>query len=166
MTPLHRRLPTRGFSNDDFERDWYIVNLDDLEKHFENGASVDANALKQARLVPDLKKPIKILGDGALTKKLTVQAGWYSRSAFEKIAAAGGTALNAKGQPFQFPKPKPRFTAQKDSGKQGKSGGKKAKAEQPAKAEEPKQEPPQPEAPKAEAPAAEAPAQPAAPPQA
>jgi large subunit ribosomal protein L15 len=44
QTPLHRRLPTRGFSNDDFERHWYIINIDDLEQ-FENGSTVDVSAL-------------------------------------------------------------------------------------------------------------------------
>ena len=130
QTPIHRRLPARGFSNDDFENNWYIINVEQLEKQFQDGATVDSNALVQAKLIPDLKLPVKILGDGELTRKLTVQAGWYSKSAMAKICAAGGTALNAKGEPFQFPAPKKKFVP-REGGKQGggKPAGKKAKAE-------------------------------------
>lgn len=131
QTPIYRRLPTRGFSNDRFERDWYIVNVGSLER-FDSGATVDVAALIEARLVPDTKLPVKILGDGALTKKLTVVAGWYSKSAHEKITAAGGTAQNAKGEPFQFPKPKPRWqnkpapAAKKPAAAAPAEGGEKA----------------------------------------
>ena len=52
---------------------------------------------------------MKILGEGELTKKLTVVAGWYSKSAHEKIIDAGGTAQNVKGEAFEFPKPKKKF---------------------------------------------------------
>src|SRR5688572_2475430 len=108
QTPTFRRLPKRGFSNDNFERRFHIVNLEDL-KRFDDGASVDAVALKEAGLVPDLKQPVKILGEGAITKKLTITAGWYSKSAHEKITGAGGSALNLKGEAFAFPKPKKKF---------------------------------------------------------
>src|SRR5436190_14424208 len=108
QTPIYRRLPTRGFSNENFERRFHIVNLSDLER-FDNGATIDAPALKEAGLISNLKQPVKILGEGAITKKLTVVAGWYSRSAFDKITQAGGTAQNAKGEPFEFPKPKKVF---------------------------------------------------------
>lgn len=108
QTPIYRRVPKRGFSNDNFENRFHIVNLADLDS-FENGATVDANALIEAGLVPDLTQPVKILGSGELTKKLTVVAGWYSHSAQEKIAAAGGTAQNLLGEAFAFPKPKKRF---------------------------------------------------------
>ena len=103
QTPIHRRLPTRGFSNDNFERNWSIVNLRDLER-FEDGATVDAAALVKAGLVPDLKLPVKILGDGTVSKKLTILAGWYSKSALAKITEAGGTAQNPKGEAFVYPK--------------------------------------------------------------
>jgi large subunit ribosomal protein L15 len=108
QTRIYRRLPTRGFSNQNFETNWYIVNLAELED-FADGATVDVNALIEANLVPDAKCGVKILGDGNLTKKLTVIAGWYSKPAHQKIIAAGGTAQNAKGQTFEFPKPKKRF---------------------------------------------------------
>jgi large subunit ribosomal protein L15 len=108
QTAVFRRLPKRGFSNADFERRFHIVNLSDLDR-FDDGATVDANALIEAGLVPDAKQPVKILGDGAFTKKRTVVAGWYSKSAREKINAAGGAAQNAKGEAFEFPKPKKKF---------------------------------------------------------
>ena len=108
QTPIFRRLPKRGFSNFNFERRFHIVNLLDLEQ-FEDGAQVDAITLIEAGLVPDGKQPVKILGEGTITKKLTVSAGWYSKSAFDKITAAGGTAQNAKGEAFVFPKPKKKF---------------------------------------------------------
>jgi len=106
QTPIFRRLPKRGFSNHDFERRFHVVNLSDLAEKFDDGATVDRDALIEAGLVPDRKWPVKILGDGELTKKLTVVAGWYSKSAFEKIGQAGGSAQNVKGEPFAFPKPK------------------------------------------------------------
>src|SRR5437667_7736605 len=73
QTPVFRRFPKRGFSNFDFERRFHIVNLGDLER-FDDGATVDATALKEAGLIPDTKQPVKILGEGKLTRKLTVIA--------------------------------------------------------------------------------------------
>jgi len=108
QTPIFRRLPKRGFSNENFERRFYIVNLADLDR-FDNGTTVDQAALVEAGLVPDNKQPVKILGEGAIGKKLTILAGWYSKSAQEKITAAGGTAQNVKGETFEFPKPKKKF---------------------------------------------------------
>ena len=124
QTKLFLRFPKRGFSNADFERRFHIVNLGELER-FDNGATVDAQALIQAGLVPDTKLPVKILGDGSLTKRLTVLAGWYSKSAHEKITGAGGTAQNLKGEAFEFPKPKKKFVKREGGGKQqkGKKGG-------------------------------------------
>ena len=108
QTPFHRRLPTRGFSNHDFERNWYILNVEDLNG-FDDGATVDSAALQQAKLIPDDKQRVKILGNGALTKRLTVVAGWYSKSAHAAINDAGGAAQNLKGEAFEFPKPKKKF---------------------------------------------------------
>ncbi|HEX4054533.1 MAG TPA: 50S ribosomal protein L15 [Tepidisphaeraceae bacterium] len=108
QTPIFRRFPKRGFSNHDFARRFHIVNLSDLNR-FENGAVVDAAMLVEAGLVPNDSQPVKVLGDGDLTKKLTVMAGWYSKSAHTKITAAGGTAQNLKGEAFEFPKPKKKF---------------------------------------------------------
>src|SRR4051794_19467305 len=91
QTELFRRFPVRGFSNQNFERRFYIVNLADLDK-FDAGATVDAAALEERGLIPDQKLPVKILGDGAFSKKLTVVAGWYSKTAHQKITDAGGAA--------------------------------------------------------------------------
>jgi large subunit ribosomal protein L15 len=107
QTPLFRRFPKRGFSNFDFERRFHIVNLGDLNQ-FEDGTTVDAVVLTEAGLVRDRKQPVKILGNGNLEKKLTVQAKWFSRSAHEKISQAGGTVQDEKGQPFAFPREKPK----------------------------------------------------------
>jgi large subunit ribosomal protein L15 len=146
QTKLFQRFPKRGFSNADFERRFYIVNLGDLER-FDNGATVDAQVLMQAGLVPDEKLPVKILGNGELSKKLTVLAGWYSKSAHEKIGGAGGAAQNVKGEAFAFPKPKKKFV--KREGAPG--GGKKSKKQQQGE-----EAPAEGAAPAAEAPAAEA----------
>ena len=108
QTAIFRRLPTRGFSNQNFETNWYIINVEQLNR-FDDGATVDVNALIEAGMVPDAKVGVKILGNGELTKKLTVVAGWYSKSAHQKITSAGGAPQNLKGEEFQFPKPKTRF---------------------------------------------------------
>jgi large subunit ribosomal protein L15 len=130
QTEVFRRFPKRGFSNYNFERKFHIVNLSSLEL-FDAGATVDAPALKEKGLISDLKMPVKILADGEFSKKLTIVAGWYSKSAYDKITAAGGTAQNALGQPFEFPKPKKKFIPRDDA---PKKGGKKSKADE---AEEP-----------------------------
>jgi large subunit ribosomal protein L15 len=127
QTPIFRRLPKRGFSNENFERRFHVVNLSELER-FDDGATVDATALIDAGLVPDTRLPVKVLGDGTLSKKLNVTAGWYSKSAHEKITAAGGSAKNAKGEDFKFPKPLPRFD-HKNQAKKGKKAGEGAPAE-------------------------------------
>ena len=123
QTPIWRRFPKRGFSNHDFANRFYVVNLQDLER-FDAGTTVDAAALIEAGLVPNEKWPVKILGEGGLTKKLTIIAGWYSKSAHEKITAAGGTAQNLKGEAFAFPKPKKKFVKRE---KTAPAGGKKSK---------------------------------------
>ena len=87
---------------------FHIVNLSELNA-FDNGTTVDAAALIEKGLVRDTTQPVKILGEGELTKKLTVVVGWYSKSALDKITAAGGTAQNLKGEVFAFPKPKKKF---------------------------------------------------------
>jgi large subunit ribosomal protein L15 len=89
--PLYRRLPKRGFNNNAFAQRFSIVNIGDLEAHFDSGATVDASALIAKGLVRDERYPVKILGDGELTKKLTVVAGKFTKQAAEKITKAGGT---------------------------------------------------------------------------
>ena len=88
--PLARRLPKRGFHNI-FGTTYAPVNVSALEK-FEDGAEVTAETLREAGIVKNALDGVKILGNGALTKKLTVKAAAFSASAKEKIEAAGGKA--------------------------------------------------------------------------
>jgi large subunit ribosomal protein L15 len=87
--PLHRRLPKRGFTNI-FKKEYAVINLADLER-FDNGATVDEAALRQAGLVKGQNDGIKVLGNGKLSKKLTVSATKFSATAKSAIEAAGGT---------------------------------------------------------------------------
>lgn len=112
QTQIFRRIPKRGFSNENFESRFYIVNVRDLEK-FEDGGQVDAATLTSAGLVPDDKLPVKILGEGTLSKKLTVTAAKYSKSAYKLITEAGGSAKHASGEAFEFPKEKKKFVDKK-----------------------------------------------------
>ena len=86
--PLYRKLPKRGFKNR-FAINYAIVNVSDLNK-FEDGAVVDLEALLAAKLVRKELDGLKVLGNGELTKKLTVKATVFSATAKEKIEAAGG----------------------------------------------------------------------------
>src|SRR3954470_19464771 len=81
QTELFRRFPKRGFSNQNWERKFHIVNLADIADKFDNGATVDQAALIEKGLVSDDKRPVKVLGEGSISKKLTIVAGWYSKSA-------------------------------------------------------------------------------------
>lgn len=91
QTPIQRRLPKRGFRNP--LADVVVnVNVGALEA-FEDGAQVDVAALKERRLVQGRFDLVKILGDGELTKKLTVTAHRFSKGAIEKIEKAGGKAV-------------------------------------------------------------------------
>lgn len=87
---MHRRLPKRGFRPLD-KTVYAIVNLGDLDG-FDDGSVVGIEVLGLAGLVKNLHDGIKILGDGEITKKLTVQAHKFSKSAVAKIEAAGGKA--------------------------------------------------------------------------
>jgi large subunit ribosomal protein L15 len=86
--PLYRKLPKRGFKNR-FAVNYAVVNVAALNR-FEDGAVVDAEALKAAKLVRKELDGVKILGNGELTKTLTVKATVFSATAKEKIEAAGG----------------------------------------------------------------------------
>ena len=90
--PTFRRLPKRGFSNADFRRRFAIVNVASLEERFEVDAHVTPESLREAGLLRNLKMPVKILGNGTLAKKLTVDAAKFTKTARQKIEAAGGTA--------------------------------------------------------------------------
>src|SRR5687768_1241939 len=93
--PLHRRLPKRGIKN--FARDQYqVVNLRDLTA--EEG-HVQPQSLKAAGLIANLRRPVKVLGDGELGGRVTVSAHAFSKSAREKIEAAGGSATVLEAAP-------------------------------------------------------------------
>ncbi len=88
--PLYRRIPKRGFTNRN-TKEIVGINLAVLER-FDDGATVDVEALISAGIVKNPRDGVKILGNGEFTKKLTVQANAFSASAKEKIEALGGTA--------------------------------------------------------------------------
>jgi large subunit ribosomal protein L15 len=88
--PLHRRLPKRGFTNI-FGRDFSVVNVGSLGR-FAAGETVTPERLRELGMVRDHVLPVKILGEGELQAAITVRAHAFSRSAREKIAAAGGSA--------------------------------------------------------------------------
>ena len=87
--PLQRRVPKRGFTNI-FKKEWSIVNVKDLNI-FEDGTVVTVELLKQAGLIKKIGQAVKLLGDGEVEKKLTVQVHKASQQAEEKISAKGGT---------------------------------------------------------------------------
>ena len=91
QTPMQRRLPKRGFRNP-FGPEVQIIAVGDLDA-FEKGASVDEASLRKAGLVRGAFDQLKVLGDGELTKALTVTAHKFSKSAKEKIEKAGGKAI-------------------------------------------------------------------------
>jgi len=102
QTPLHRRLPkqrgvgtgltARGFNTGRYKTHYHIVNLSQLEKVFDAGAVVTPELLLEKRVISDTNIGVKILGDGALSKALTVRAQKFSANAEEAIKASGGTA--------------------------------------------------------------------------
>lgn len=89
-TPMFRRIPKRGFNNR-FAREIFVVNVGDLNNVFEDGSEVTLELLDARGLATGVFDELKILGEGDVTKKLTVSAHRFSKSAVEKITAAGGT---------------------------------------------------------------------------
>ena len=90
--PLQRRIPKRGFNNKVFAKEFATVNVSELEKRFESGAVVDADALLESGAIKKVMDGVKILGNGELSKKLTVKAVKFTEAAKEKIEKAGGSA--------------------------------------------------------------------------
>jgi large subunit ribosomal protein L15 len=88
--PFARRIPKRGFSNAPFRLDYCVVNLKALEARCNSGEKIDVESLAKLGLVRDAKMPLKVLGEGEITKKLHVVAAKFSASAKKKIEAAGG----------------------------------------------------------------------------
>ena len=89
--PLYRRLPKRGFTNHMFKTEYAVINLSDLNK-FDNGNVVTPALLKEKRIIKKQLKGIKVLGNGKLEKKLTIQANKFTKSALEKIKESGSKA--------------------------------------------------------------------------
>ena len=87
--PLQRRMPKRGFTNAMFKKEIIAVNIDALNR-FEAGTVVTPETMLEAGLIKKFGDGVKILGNGELTRALTVQANGFSKSAAEKIASAGG----------------------------------------------------------------------------
>jgi large subunit ribosomal protein L15 len=102
--PIYRRVPKRGFTNARFRSEFTVINVSALEA-FESGAVVDLGNVLEKGLTSLNVRRLKVLGDGALTKALTVQAQKFSKSAAEKIRAAGGQAVlvDDKGRPVPPP---------------------------------------------------------------
>lgn len=90
QTPLARRLPKRGFTNFN-KKEYAIVNIQDLEKRFEDGTVITPELLREVGLYKKKLDGVKILGEGTLTKKFDVKANKFSKSAQEAIEKAGGT---------------------------------------------------------------------------
>jgi large subunit ribosomal protein L15 len=89
--PLHRRLPKRGFNNSAFKAIHGIVNLDDLEKRFDDGSAINEKLLRGAGLIRGSLKGIKVLGRGEVQKRFHLEVDSISASAKQKIEKAGGT---------------------------------------------------------------------------
>ena len=89
--PLTRRVPKRGFKNALFKKAYSIVNIKTLEERFDNGAVVNVEVLYEMGIISKIEQyGLKVLGDGELTKSLTVQAKKFTESAAKKITEAGG----------------------------------------------------------------------------
>ena len=92
--PWFQRFPKRGFSNSAFAKRFHVVNLKVLEERFEDGDTIDSAVLASKRIIRDTNLPLKVLGEGELSKKFTVSAAKFSESAKKKIEDAGGSATN------------------------------------------------------------------------
>ncbi|MEE2682031.1 MAG: 50S ribosomal protein L15 [Planctomycetota bacterium] len=95
--PWFQRFPKRGFSNAAFTKRYHVINLKMLEERFEDGAEINLEVLASKRLVRDTNLPLKVLGEGELTKKFSVTAAKFSASARTKIEGAGGSTSDAAG---------------------------------------------------------------------
>ncbi len=91
--PLFRRMPKRGFSNFPFRTRYSVVNVGDLEQRFDAGTHITPEAILEAGLIRNLRYKVKVLGEGECTKKLKVEASKFSKSAEQKITAAGGEVI-------------------------------------------------------------------------
>ena len=112
--PLYRRLPKRGFKNI-WALKYAEVNVETLNSRFEDGATVDPVALVESGILKNVQDGIRILGKGELSKKLTVRANGFTKSAEEKIKAAGGEIeliVREKPEKTKRKKRDPRYAAE------------------------------------------------------
>jgi large subunit ribosomal protein L15 len=100
--PIYRRVPKRGFTNARFRKDYTVINVEGLGD-FADGDTVDLQAVLDRGLVSMHTKLFKVLGNGTLERKLTVRAPKFTKSALEKITAAGGAVvlLDDRGRPIE-----------------------------------------------------------------
>jgi large subunit ribosomal protein L15 len=94
--PLYRRIARRGFSNADFRNEYEIVNIRDFIQSFSDGDSVNLDSLKEKLVIKKSVTKVKVLGNGDVDKKLTVQVDMVSAGAKEKIEKAGGKVLGTE----------------------------------------------------------------------
>ncbi len=95
---LIMRLPKRGFNNNRYRLDYYVINLSDLNR-FSEGATVDSEALKSMGLIKNFRKPVKLLANGELSVKgLKLSLDAYSKTAIKAVEAAAGSVLIAKSE--------------------------------------------------------------------
>ena len=146
--PLIRRIPKRGFNNARHGTTYLPVNLDALNQ-FDDGARVDPEALRNAGLAKGRSDRVKILGDGELTRKLTVSAHSFSASAKAKIEAKGGTCEFLVPPRPPRVKPQSAAPAAKAEAAEAKPEAGESKPAKKRKSEAPKPESAEPEPPKA-----------------
>jgi large subunit ribosomal protein L15 len=150
--PIYRRVPKRGFTNARFRTDYTVINVEKLDA-FENGATVDLDAVLSHGLTSQVTRLLKVLGDGELKRSLTVRAQKFSKSAAQKIQAAGGTVvtLDAVGRVVETPaepppapakpaKPAREEASDEPKAKAKKSEGDKASEDKPSKKKKDKEE--------------------------
>lgn len=101
--PLHRRMPKRGFSNEPFKKHFAVINVGQLEKL--EGDTFTPESLMAAGVIKKLGDGLKVLGNGELTRRISVTAHLFSETALQKIQAAGGAAT-ALGIKPRGPRPK------------------------------------------------------------
>lgn len=138
--PLFRRLPKYGFNNAQFRTIYQVVNVADLDTRFDDGAHVTAAALELVGLIRDRKDRVKILGNGELKRKLTIEAHRFSSSAVSKIEMAGGTVTRLGPQPkkkfVKRAEPYVKASAKTKGEKKGKKDKGKKKPEKGKKEQE------------------------------
>lgn len=129
MFPLFRRIPKVGFNNANFRTEYQIVNVEELEARYEEGGHVTAASLKEQGLIRSAAGTVKILGNGELKKKLSVEAQRFSAEAAKKIEGVGGSVTRLGPQPKKKFVKRPKVVEEEKKGeaKAGSKGGKKEK---------------------------------------